>query len=215
MTEETRPYHSPARRRQAAETRRHILASARRLFVERGYGGATVEAIADGAGVAAPTVYASLGSKRGILMGLLDEMAADADREGMEEKVAAAAGDPRRQLRERIAFNVRFYAGGADLIDIARTVSGVERDLAEMWEEGEGRRYRATRSLVAEWDEAGALAEGVDAGRAVDVMWSLTGPDVFRLFVVKRGWSRDRYEAWLGDTLEGLLLGEVPDGGAR
>ena len=209
MTEETRPYHSPVRQRQAEETRDRILASARRLFVERGYGGTTVEAIAEGAGVAVPTVYASLGSKRGMLMGLLDEMAEDADREGMERKVAAAAGDPRRQLRERIAFNVRFYAGGAGLIDIARTVSGVEADLAEMWEEGEGRRYRATRTLIGEWDDAGALADGLDAARAIDVMWSLTGPDVFRLFVVKRGWDRDHYEAWLGDTLEGLLFGAI------
>jgi AcrR family transcriptional regulator len=208
MTRDRRPYHSPTRRRRAEETRRRILASARALFVERGYGGTTVESIAEGAGVAVPTVYASLGSKRGMLMALLDEMATDADREGMEARVAAAAGDPRRQLRERIAFNVRFYAGGADLIDIARTVSGVEADLAEMWEEGEGRRYRAARTLVADWDQAGALADGLEASEAVDLMWSLTGPDVFRLFVVKRGWSRGRYETWLGDTLERLLLRE-------
>ncbi len=206
MPEDRRTYRSPRREKQARETRRRILASARELFVERGYGGATMEAIAEGAGVAAPTVYASLGSKRGILMALLDEMADDADREGMEERVAAATGHPRLQLRERIAFNVHFYAGGARLIDVARTVSGVEPDLAEMWEEGEGRRLRATRTLAAEWEAAGALGPGVDATAAVDILWALTGPDVFRLFVVKRGWSRHRYEDWLGATLEAMLL---------
>jgi AcrR family transcriptional regulator len=207
MTSNRRTYRSPRRREQARETRRRILASARRLFRERGYGGTTVEAIAEGAGVAAQTIYAVIGSKRGMLLELLDQMAADADLPGMQERVAAAAGDPCRQLRERIAFNVRFYAGGAELIDIARTVSGVEADLAAMWKKGEGRRYRATKALVAEWEAAGALAEGLEVPEAVDVMWALTGPDLFRLFVVKRRWSRRRYEAWLGSKLEELLFG--------
>lgn len=206
MTDGRRSYHSPRREEQARETRRRILASARALFVEGGYGGTTVEAIAGNAGVSVPTIYATFGSKGGMLLALLDEMAADADLAGMQERVAEATGDPRRQLRERIAFNVRFYGGGADLIDIARTVSGVEPDLAAMWQEGEARRDRATRALVAEWEEGGVLARGVSAAQAVDVMWALTGPDTFRLFVTRRGWSPDRYEAWLTGTLERLLF---------
>jgi len=166
-----------------------------------------MESIAGEAGVAVQTVYASLSSKQGILMALLDEMAADADLPGMMAAVEAAKGDPRRQLRERLAFTCRFYAGGADLIDIARTVSGVEPDLRAFWLAGEGRRHKATSALVAQWDAAGALAPGVRAEEATDVMWALGGPDVFRLLIVERGWSRSRFERWLAATLEGILFG--------
>lgn len=202
-----RTYRSARRREQAAETRRRILAAGRTLFVAQGYGGATIEAIAQRARVAVQTVYAAFGSKRNILMALLDAMAADADVARMQAAVQAAAGDPPRQLREVLAFTGRFYAAGADLIDIARTVSGVEPDLRALWKEGEGRRHRAAASLVAEWDAAGALAPGLTRKEATDVMWALVGPDVFRLFIVERRWSRSRYEAWLADTLEGLLFG--------
>jgi TetR/AcrR family transcriptional regulator, regulator of autoinduction and epiphytic fitness len=204
-----RRYRSPKRRQQAEATRGRILASARALFLSRGYGKTTIRAIADGAGVAAQTVYAALGSKRGILMGLLDEMASDADVTRMQAAVEAASGDPQRQLRERIAFNVRFYAAGADLIETARTVSGAEPDLGAMWREGEARRHRATSALVAEWARARVLAPGLTARQAVDVMWALSGPDLFRLFVVERGWAGGRYEKWLRGTLERLLFAEA------
>lgn len=59
-----REYDSSRRQAQAEETRRHILESARKLFMERGYAGATVEAIAAQAGVAAPTVYAIFKNKK-------------------------------------------------------------------------------------------------------------------------------------------------------
>ena len=46
--------------------------AARKLFIERGYSGATIEAIAQEAGVAAETVYATFGNKRAILSRLID-----------------------------------------------------------------------------------------------------------------------------------------------
>ena len=175
--------------------------------MERGYGGATMEAIADAAGVSVQTVYAGPGSKRGILMELLDEMAEDADLEAMTAAVDASSGDPPRQLRERVAFTARFYAAGADLIEIARTVSGVEADLKEMWTEGEGRRHRAATKLVREWSDAGALRPDLPAEDAADLFWALSGPDVFRLLVTERGWSRKRFEEHVTSMLESALFG--------
>ncbi len=202
-----RTYRSPRRREQAQATRERILASARELFVANGYGGTTIESIARQAGVAVQTVYATFGSKRGILFALLDQMAIDADLPRMQAEIAAAAGDPPRQLRDRIAFNARFYATGAELIDIARTVSGVEDDLQAMWREGESRRHRAARALIDKWKRAGALAPGLSANAATDILWTLTGPDVFRLLVVERRWSIARFETWQYDTLAPALLG--------
>ncbi len=205
-TVKRRTYRSPRRRGQAEETRRRILASARRLFVENGYGATTIEAIARDADVAPQTVYAGFASKRGLLFALLDQMAADADVAGLTARLEQAADDPRRQLEARIAFTARFYAGGIDLIDIARTVSGVEPDLGAMWAEGEGRRHTALSAVVAAWHEAGVLRPDMTAREATDLLWALIGPDMFRLLAIEQGWGRERFERWIVETAERALF---------
>jgi AcrR family transcriptional regulator len=63
----SRPYDMSNRARQAQETRRRIVEAAARLFTRNGYSATSVSAIAAEAGVADPTVYAALETKRHIL----------------------------------------------------------------------------------------------------------------------------------------------------
>src|SRR5947207_10184876 len=58
-----KPYKSTLREAQAKATRRAIVDAAARLFVERGYGATTVDAIAAAAGVSRKTVFTSVGGK--------------------------------------------------------------------------------------------------------------------------------------------------------
>jgi len=205
-----RRYESEGRRARAEQTRQRILAAARKLFETRGYGDTTIEAIARSAHVAAPTVYAVFGAKRAILFAFLDDLAARADPHRLHEAIAAAAGDPRRQLRAQLAFNTRFYAAGIGLIEIARTVSGAEPDLMEMWREGETRRHRAEASVVRQWARAGALAPGLTARAATDLLWAFSGPDMFRLLVVEQGWALRHFEERLAALLEQSLFRAAP-----
>jgi len=47
----------------------------------------------------------------------------------------------------------------------------------------------------------------VCAGRtARDIFWMLTGGDVYRMLVRERGWSPQKYQDWLADTLVHTLL---------
>ena len=62
-----RRYDSPGRRAQAARTRTRIVDAAHRLFIERGYVGTTIPAIAAEAEVAVETVYRSASGKAGLL----------------------------------------------------------------------------------------------------------------------------------------------------
>jgi AcrR family transcriptional regulator len=208
-----RPYRSKRRKEHARETRQRILASARKLIVSKGFGGATIEAIAKDAGVAVQTVYAAFGSKRGILLALHEQLAVDADLTRLEAALAAAEGDPRRQLRERIAFNLRYYSRGSDLIEAARAASGADAGLGEMWERGEARRYSRFSELVAKWSEDGVLAPGLAARAATDIWWALVSPDLYRLLVVERRWSRKRFAQWLYDTLAPMLFGKESERG--
>ena len=200
-----RKYRSPRRLKQAQQTRQAILAAARGLFVAQGYGVTTIESIARSAGVAVQTVYASFGSKRRMLIALLDRMAADADLPRLERELAVATGNPGKQLRELLAFTGRFYASGRDLIELAGSVSGVEPDLAAMWRTGESRRYQAHAGLIDEWVRMGWLSAGPAARAAHDLLWALTGPDVFRLLVVERHWSQQRRIKAISHLLEVAL----------
>lgn len=63
----------PARRRDAAATRKAILASARRAFAQSGYAGAGVREIATGAGVTAMLVNRYFGSKEQLFAEVVEQ----------------------------------------------------------------------------------------------------------------------------------------------
>ena len=56
-------------------------------------------------------------------------------------------------------------------------------------------------------DAKGALAPGLDAARAADILWTLNHPDLWHLLVGERGWTPDAYEQWFADTACAQLLG--------
>src|SRR5258708_34078955 len=61
-----RSYDATRRAEAAARTRQSILEAARTLFAENGYSATSMAAIAQAAGVALDTVYASAGRKPGL-----------------------------------------------------------------------------------------------------------------------------------------------------
>ena len=84
----------------ADQTRRDILQTARQLFARQGYAATSVTDIAGEAGVAVQTIYARLGSKRGMLMALIDLIDEEADVGGLAAGIRAASrsrAGPRRR----------------------------------------------------------------------------------------------------------------------
>jgi TetR/AcrR family transcriptional regulator, regulator of autoinduction and epiphytic fitness len=201
-----RGYDASRRRASSDERRGRILQTARNLFGHYGYGATSIERIAGEAGVAVPTVYAIYRSKRALLFALLDQADARADVAGLLRDLNAAAGNPRKQLRRLVSFTCRFYAQAGDIVDIARGAGSTNEDLLALWQEGEDRRLRGQKPLADAWDRSGALRKNINAKKALDILWAMTGADHYRLFVVDRKWSAARYEVWLENTLERLLL---------
>ena len=72
MAEARRPYRSTLREEQARATRRAIVEAGAALFVERGFAGTTVDAIAERAGVSRKTVFTSVGGKVAVLKDAFD-----------------------------------------------------------------------------------------------------------------------------------------------
>ena len=94
MVDSNRPYRSSLRAGQARTTRRAIVEAGAALFVERGYAGTTVDAIAERAGVSRKTVFTSVGGKVGLL-----KLAIDWALTGDDEPVAL---DDRPVVRELV-----------------------------------------------------------------------------------------------------------------
>ena len=213
-----RAYDSSRRRAAAQATRLKIAQCARRLFAEHGYGATSIEGIAREAGTSVPTFYAAYGSKRAVLFALLDAADAQADVVSLRKSLRTAAGQSREQLRLLASFARRFYQQSADLIEIARNASRVEADLEALWKEGEARRLKGQKPVVHAWAISGKLREGLQESDALDILWSLTGPDHYRLMVTERRWPPEKYETWVTRSLELLLFreatvsGDQPDG---
>ncbi len=201
-----RPYDSARRRLSAEQTRLRIAQSGRTLFAQLGYGATSIEAIANHAGIAVPTFYATYGSKRALLFALLDAADAQANVVALQDSLRGAAAAPGRQLSLMVSFTRRLYQQSEDLIEVARSAGSIEPDLAALWAEGEQRRLRGVAPIVHSWAAAGALRQPLSEGDALDILWSLMGVDNYRLFVTERGWPPERYEKWLTATLKTLLL---------
>ena len=202
-----RDYDSPKRRQQAEETRRRLVGSARRLFGRTGYAATTIEAIATEAGVAVQTFYATYGSKRAILLALLDEVEVEADLSGLLKRLEESRSDPHRQLRLVVDFNAALYQRAGDVLEVLRAAGDADAALVSVWREGERRRREGQAPLVGAWARSRALAPGLSAEEAADVLWVLTGPDNHRLFTAELGWPVARYADWLYSALERFLFG--------
>jgi AcrR family transcriptional regulator len=206
-----RRYDSRRRREQAEGTRRAILEAAARLFARHGYAATTMAALAAEAGVALKTVYVAFETKAGVLRALwnLQLRGDEADapvaarpwyREALEEP------DPERQLRlvARNSRDVKLRIGA--VIEVIRTAAPADPDIEALWQRIRTDFLANQREIVESLDRKGALAPDLDVQAATDILWALNLSNLWQLLVVGRGWTPERYEAWIGDVICARLL---------
>ena len=201
-----RAYDSPRRREQARATRRGILEAAQELFVERGYVGTTMQAVAERARISPATVYSAFTNKRMLLTALVDVSIAgdDAPVPVLERPwVAELRAEPDRARRVRmLARNGRLILERRAPIDeVVRAAAAADSEIAALWEAGKAQRLAGQRELL----KIVAGPEGLRS-RATDVLYAIGSPETYRLLVVDRGWSPDRFERWYAYAIERLLF---------
>jgi len=200
-----RPYKSLVRERQAGDTRRRIVEATRRLLQSEGYAGMTVEAIARRAEVSAQSVYALFKSKTGILAELLDLSTFGADYEDAVRQ-ALSAKEPETRLRLAARLARQIHHAQSATFDLLRGAGVVAPELAKLEQQRECLRYERQEKMIVSLREAGRLRPALDHGTARDIFWMFTGRDVYRMLVRERGWSPQKYQDWLADTLVQSLL---------
>lgn len=195
------------RQKQALATRDRIARAARQLFAQRGYHAATIEAIAGAAGVAVPTVYAIFGSKKAILAEIRQLWLKDSQVPELAAE-ALAEPDPGRRLELAARWTRNQVERGYDVITIYEEAARADPEMARVWASVLKQRDGAITRFVGSL--APRLKRGLDVKTAVDLVWALERPEVFRELVIVRRWSLDRYETWLAETLKEQLLGKPP-----
>ena len=78
--------------------------------------------------------------------------------------------------------------------------------LKQLEQERENRRYICLSSTIDTLFVEQTIHEKLDQQKALDIFWTFTGRDLYRLFVIERAWSPEDYENWLSETLSNLLL---------
>ena len=206
-----KPYNSALRAAQARATRRAIVDAAARLFIERGYGATTVDAIAEAAGVSRKTVFTSVGGKTEALKLDMDwAIVGDDEPVPMLERphIKAMQQEPdARQILASYARQIREVgARTAPLHEVVRAAAGLDEEIRALAQEGGVQRLRGMRMLAQQLADRGALKPGLTSAEAADVLWLLNDPGVYYRLVVEQHWDPDRYQDWLTDSLISLLI---------
>jgi len=188
-----------------------VVQAARTLFLERGYPGTTVEAISELSDVPPATVYRLFSSKLGILKALLDvSVAGDDDDVPVEERpfvrAILANPDPSKQLSGFVGITRGIQSRTEPVYRILVGAAGSDPDAAALLAERTRHRQQNQSRIARHLARAGALRPELREREAADIIHALMSPEVYRLLVGDRGWTREQYEQWLKGILIDQLL---------
>jgi AcrR family transcriptional regulator len=202
-----RKYNSDSRRARTSELGRRILTAAKKLFAMHGIDKVTIDELAGEAGVSSPTIYSLYESKAGLLRALIKGTFFGDNYAAVSEKTKTT-DDPIELLRITASISRVIFDTEKAEIGLIRGASAFSSDLRKIEAEFEQIRYvlqeKRANLLVQEFPTARELG----IAKVRDIMWMYTGRDIYRMFVLERGWSADAYEEWLARTLIQVLTME-------
>lgn len=195
----------------ARETRRKMLAAARDLFVEHGYGATALQDIADRAGVAVQTIYFTFGTKRALLKEVVDvsiagddEPVATMDRPWFREALAAPTAAEQIDLHVKAVGEM--LGRVAVITRVLSAAAATDPEIAAAWPPDTDPRLTvqlaAAEALVAKPD----ARPGLTAEEAADVLYGVLGPELYLVFTSARGWPTEKWAAWTTRVLLAELV---------
>ncbi|GAA1970296.1 TetR/AcrR family transcriptional regulator [Microbacterium deminutum] len=214
MTEKVkRPYNSHSRTRQAQENRDLISRTAHDLFVEHGYGNTTVADVARAAEVSPEMIYKSFGSKAELLRSAWFVMfRGDGQEETLYDRPETQAVLQLPELSERIAGFARLTAArsrrSSPLLRAIEGAAATEPGAREMLATWHARLLDVASRFAHDAAETGQLVIPEEA--CGDIMYAMLDGHLWRRLVVERGWTDERYAAWLAALWQQQFLDGDP-----
>src|SRR5271166_1901157 len=151
------------RAEQVERNREAVLEAARRVFIERGYAGASLEAIADEAGFSKGVVYSQFGSKPDLFMALLERRVEE--RAARNERIAEqlVGAEAMRGLIDAAREDAVANPGWPHLLTEFRALAMRDPELNRRYAEAHSRSVESLASAL------GRLYEGADVDPTVPV----------------------------------------------
>ena len=197
-----RPYKSSLREGQARATRRAIVEAGGALFVERGYAGTTVDAIAERAGVSRKTIFTSVGGKVGLLKLAIDwALTGDDEPLALNERPVVRdlmqETDPQKAVTKWAHMVTGIAARLALLHPVLAAAADVDEQAAELNATSERNRLGGARQFVEQLRGLGALRSDLSIERAAAMASLLMDPLGYRRLVLGDGWTEAEYAEWV------------------
>lgn len=210
-TTKKRRYDSRSRKESARITQQAILEAARTVFLEKGYAAATMPAIAQAAGVALDTVYATMGKKPALFRLLIEAAISGTERaEPAEEreyvKAIRSQPDAVEKLRIYAAAVCSIQQRLAPLFRVLQGAASLDTELADLWQDISQRRARNMRLFAADLATTGRIRTHLSTANAADIIWTMNSPEFYLLLVHERGWTPKEFEDFMADAWIRLLL---------
>jgi len=195
-----RTYRSSSRDAAADRTRAKVLDAGRFLFSRRGIDATTIAQIAERAGVSAATVYATVKSKSGLLHALMHDAIFGPRFQEAQNRLASVA-DPVQQLVLSAHVARAIYEAESADLSLLMKASAFSPELRKTQQSFEAIRKEMQRTRIDALFRSGRARKGLDKDTASSVLWMFTGREVYHKLVHESGWSPDRFQAWLEQTL--------------
>ncbi|HJS06217.1 MAG TPA: helix-turn-helix domain-containing protein [Pirellulales bacterium] len=200
-----RKYQSRLRSQAAEATRQRVLRAAKAHFTRHGIDRVTIAEIAERAEVAASTVYALFKSKEGILRELMSR-AIFGERFRSATEQLKGVHDPVKLIGLTAQVARAIYEGESTELGLLRGASAFSPALRKLEQEFERLRFEMQEERVRLLFEQAKQKQGLPFDEARRLLWMYTSREVYRMLVQEGGWTPDRYQRWLADTLVATLV---------
>ena len=118
-----------------------------------------------------------------------------------------AVADPVKQVAMTPSVARAVYESESAELRLMRGASAFSPALRRMEQQFEDTRFAMQEARLKELFASGKAKKGLAFEEARRLMWMYTSRDVYRMLVQEGGWTPDRYEAWLSQTLLDALVG--------
>lgn len=204
MPPKSRAYVQRARAESAAATRRRMLEAGRALLNESEVPTLNVGAVADRAAVARSTVYATFGSKSGLVSALIDDTL---ERAGFQQLVELAQlSDPVEAIDRSLEQGCRMLEAELTTLRRLSLLARLDPEAALSLEEANQSRLSAARWLAQRLHRARKLKDGVRVDEAASILWLVTSFPTFDDLYAGWGLDVDQVAERLRSIVHGTLL---------
>lgn len=199
------------RRERSRRTHARIVEAASRCFVDDGYVGATIDSIAEEAGVAPQTVYYVFGTKAKLLADALEHsIVGDLDPVPVVDRPwVDALGDIEDAVQAvglLVAESVKILVRVAPIHRVIRRAAA-DTEVGALLEETRRRRRADQARLVEMLADRGHLRPDLDTETAADTYYAIVNEEVFDLLTDDCGWDVERFRHWATALVQQQLLG--------